>query len=112
MPNIKYGSRDGCAARYTDEEAWVLVDGTWRKSHPIFFLFTGRAPLTKKAYREAFGDVPPLPDNAFDSHRTMVGGTAAPYGTRIMKCGRASGRRARGVRGTRSARSTWFTMSA
>jgi hypothetical protein len=61
-----YSSPNGCAARYTKREAWVLVDGTWRKGDPVFFRLAGSAPLTKREYRKRFGDVPPLPSIAFD----------------------------------------------
>src|SRR5215472_9128891 len=65
MPKpIKYGRHDGHAVRYTHDEAWVLVNGQWRQIEPVFArIKTDR--LTKQAYLDAFGAVPPLPKTAF-----------------------------------------------
>ena len=43
-PKIRYGSYDGCAVRYTHDEAWAFVDGEWREIEPVFV-----ARLTRQA---------------------------------------------------------------
>jgi len=61
----RYASYDGHALRYTYHDAWVLVDGEWRQIETAFAII-GRERLTKQAYRETFGPVPPLPKIAFN----------------------------------------------
>src|SRR5262252_10169763 len=43
-PKIRYGRYDGCAVRYTHDEAWAFVDGEWREIEPVFV-----ARLTRQA---------------------------------------------------------------
>ena len=50
--------------RYTHDEAWMLVDGAWRETEPVFVRIKAKR-LTKQAYLDAFGRVPPLPSHAF-----------------------------------------------
>jgi hypothetical protein len=61
-----YGRWDGCAVRYTHDEAWVLVNGQWRQIEPVFARIRADR-LTRQAFRETFGRVPPLPRDAFSS---------------------------------------------
>jgi hypothetical protein len=63
-PKIEYGCWDDCAVRYTHDEAWVLVNGQWRQIEPVFARIKADR-LTKQAYLDAFGAVPPLPKTAF-----------------------------------------------
>jgi hypothetical protein len=71
MKTARYCSYGGHPARYDDREAWVLdANGAWYETHPVFVRY--RASLTKEAYRKAFGDVPPLPDSAFDPERKLI----------------------------------------
>ena len=63
-PKIEYGCWDDCAVRYTHDEAWVLVNGQWRQIEPVFARIKAKR-LTKQAYFDAFGPVPPLPKTAF-----------------------------------------------
>jgi hypothetical protein len=67
-PKIRYGRYHGCAVRYTDDEAWMLVDGAWREHEPVFVRIKADR-LTRRAYLETFGRVPPLPRAAFDPCR-------------------------------------------
>ena len=67
MRKSNYGSYDGHPVRWTDDEAWMFVDGAWRAIEPVFARIKARAGLTRRAYRETFGPVPPLPSDAFSS---------------------------------------------
>ena len=63
----KYGSYDGHAVRYADDEAWLLVDGKkWVQIEPVFARIKADR-LTRQAFRETFGRVPPLPSDSFSS---------------------------------------------
>jgi len=62
---IRYGRLDGHAVRYTYNEAWVLVDGAWHETESIFVIIKAER-LTREAYLETFGHLPPLPKTAFD----------------------------------------------
>jgi len=63
--NIRYGSFKGRATQYTYNEAWVFVDGVWHETESVFVLL-GATRLTREAYLETFGHLPPLPKTAFD----------------------------------------------
>jgi hypothetical protein len=58
----KYGRYDGDAVRFTDDEAWVLVNGTWHEMNPADAVFEA-ALLTEQAFHRK--QVPPLPPAAF-----------------------------------------------
>ena len=48
MTTPEYGSYDGYAVCWTDDEAWILVDGTWRRTEPVFVrIKAARARLNK-----------------------------------------------------------------
>jgi hypothetical protein len=67
MADIKYGSFEGYPVRFTDYEAWELVDGKWRKFGAPGEILTGAAVLTPAAFTAEFGEVPPLPAAAFQA---------------------------------------------
>lgn len=60
----KYGIFETFAARWTDHEAWCLIDGVW-KSFPPGEVITSASMLTEAEYTETFGKVPNLPSSAF-----------------------------------------------
>jgi len=61
---IKFGMLDGNAVRFTDFEAWWLVDGNWCPISPTDVLLN--APVLSEArFIELFPQVPRLPNNAF-----------------------------------------------
>jgi hypothetical protein len=59
---------DGNAVRFTDLEAWWLIDGTWR---PIFLddVLSNAAVMREARFKQLFPNVPLLPKKAFQSHR-------------------------------------------
>ena len=61
-PKIKYGRYDGDAVLFTDDEAWVLVNGTWHEMNPADAVFEA-ALLSEQAYLRQ--NLPPLPNAAF-----------------------------------------------
>ena len=72
MSKPEYGSYDGHAVRYTDDEAWLLVDGKkWVQIEPVFAVIHADR-LTKQAYLRTFGPVPPLPKTAFHYTRART----------------------------------------
>ena len=71
------GSYDGHAVRYTYHDAWVLVDGEWRQIESVFAIIKAKR-LTRQAYRETFGPLPPLPKIAF--HDPPVRARPPSYG--------------------------------
>jgi hypothetical protein len=71
-PEIKYGFYDWCPVRFTDgwdHEIWVCFKGKWRRevSRLTQLICDDIGVLTEAAYRKRFGDVPPLPPEAFRS---------------------------------------------
>ena len=58
VPN--YGAHEGYPVRFTDDEAWMCVDGKWLPTNPGEILFTAHW-----LFHEEFGELPPLPDAAF-----------------------------------------------
>ena len=60
----KYGSYEGKPVRFTDYEAWVFVKNTWQKTSPPEVLMTA-AVMDESAYHKVFGDLPPVPSEAF-----------------------------------------------
>jgi hypothetical protein len=76
---IRFGAFEGYPVRFTDTEAWELVDGVWHPSpsepYVVDILF-GAHSLDEETFREEFGDVPPLPPTAF-KRPASAAGTAA-----------------------------------
>ena len=63
---IKYGSLEGHPVRFSDDEAWVFAKNAWHPANSAEALHGARV-MDEDAYRVLFGDVPPLPSNAFHS---------------------------------------------
>jgi hypothetical protein len=59
-----YGAFEANPARFTDEEAWVLVHNTWREIGAYEVRF-GAAVLSKEKYEKTYGTLPALPKRAF-----------------------------------------------
>jgi len=69
---IKFGMLDGNAVRFTDLEAWWLVDGAWRPISPADVLLN--APVLSEArFNELFPQIPRLPNDAFQSANGHAG---------------------------------------
>jgi hypothetical protein len=69
---IKFGKLDGNAVRFTDLEAWWLVDGAWRPISPADVLLN--APVLSEArFNELFPEVPRLPNDAFQPANGQAG---------------------------------------
>jgi len=67
--DIKFGMLDGNAVRFTNLEAWWLVDGTWRHISPDEVL-SNAAVMREARFNQLFPHVPLLPKKAFQSrHR-------------------------------------------
>ena len=62
----RYGIFELYATRYTDYEAWVLIDNDWCKFKPGEVRANVR-PLNAATFTETFGKVPDLPSEAFKS---------------------------------------------
>lgn len=62
--DIKFGMLDGNAVRFTNLEAWWLVDGAWR---PISLdeVLLNAAVMREARFNQVFPKVPRLPSNAF-----------------------------------------------
>jgi hypothetical protein len=63
---IKFGMLDGNAVRFTNLEAWWLVDGAWRPISPDEVLLNA-AVMREARFNQLFPNVPGLPSNAFKS---------------------------------------------
>jgi len=63
---IKFGMLDGNAVRFTNLEAWWLVDGAWRSISPGEVLLNA-AVLREARFNQLFPQVPRLPSDAFKS---------------------------------------------
>lgn len=61
---IKFGMLDGKPVRFTESEAWWLVDGTWRRSSSDEVV-PNVVEMRKARFDHLFPRVPPLPSNAF-----------------------------------------------
>jgi phasin len=61
---IKFGILDGNAVRFTNLEAWWLVDGAWRPISPGEVLLNA-AVMREARFNQLFPQVPRLPSNAF-----------------------------------------------
>ena len=64
--DIKFGMLDGNAVRFTNLEAWWLVDGAWRPISPDEVLLNA-AVMREARFNQLFPKVPGLPSNAFKS---------------------------------------------
>jgi len=64
--DIKFGSLDGSPVRFTNHEAWWLVDGAWRPIPPGKVL-ANAAVMREVRFKERFPQVPLLPKKAFYS---------------------------------------------
>jgi hypothetical protein len=62
----EYAAYDGYPCRFSDYEAWMLVDGKWQRIDTTAVV-TEAAVLTEQGYLKTFGVVPPLPSTAFRS---------------------------------------------
>jgi hypothetical protein len=62
----KFGMLDGNAVRFTNLEAWWLVDGAWRPVSPAE-VHSNAAVMREARFKEVFPQVPILPRNAFQS---------------------------------------------
>jgi Phasin protein len=65
---VKFGMLDGNAVRFSDFEAWWLVDGTWRPISPGEVL-SNAAVMREARFNEVFPQLPVLPRKAFQSDR-------------------------------------------
>jgi phasin len=61
---IKFGILDGNAVRFTNLEAWWLVDGSWRPISAGEVLLNA-AVMREARFNQLFPEVPRLPSNAF-----------------------------------------------
>ena len=64
--SVKFGMLDGNAVRFTNFEAWWLVDGAWRPISPGEVL-SNAAVMREARFKEVFPEVPILPRKAFQS---------------------------------------------
>jgi hypothetical protein len=62
--DIKFGMLDGNAVRFTNFEAWWLVDGNWRPVSPDEVL-ANAAVMREARFKQLFPRVPLLPKKAF-----------------------------------------------
>jgi hypothetical protein len=62
--DIKFGALDGNPVRFTNHEAWWLVDGAWRAIPPGEVL-SDAAVMREVRFKERFPHVPLLPKKAF-----------------------------------------------
>jgi phasin len=63
---IKFAMLDGNAVRFTNLEAWWLVDGAWHPISPDEVLLNA-AVMREARFNQLFPQVPRLPRNAFQS---------------------------------------------
>jgi hypothetical protein len=68
LRGVKFGMLDGNPVRFTNFEAWWLVDGAWR---PICLgeVLSNAAVMREARFKEVFPQVPILPQKAFQSDR-------------------------------------------
>jgi outer membrane biosynthesis protein TonB len=62
--HIQFGMLDGNPVRFTDQEAWSLVEGSW-KQIPLAEVLDDAVVLSETRYSGMFGDPPALPRAAF-----------------------------------------------
>ena len=63
---VKFGMLDGNAVRFTNLEAWWLVDGAWQPISPDEVL-SSAAVMREAKFKQRFPQVPVLPRKAFHS---------------------------------------------
>jgi Phasin protein len=63
---VNFGMLDGNAVRFTNREAWWLVDGAWRPISPDE-VFSNAAVMREARFKQLFPRVPVLPRKAFHS---------------------------------------------
>ena len=68
LRGVKFGMLDGNAVRFTNFEAWWLVDGAWRPISPGEVL-SNAAVMREARFKEVFPQVPILPRKAFQPDR-------------------------------------------
>jgi hypothetical protein len=59
----EYGAHEGHPVRFTDDEAWIYVNGRWRRWAGLAEIIL----LDEHTYRAEFGDLPAMPKAAFQS---------------------------------------------
>jgi hypothetical protein len=62
--HIQFGMLDENPVRFTDQEAWSLVEGVW-KQIPLAEVLDNAVVLSETRYSGMFGDLPALPGTAF-----------------------------------------------
>jgi hypothetical protein len=62
----RYGAFESNPARFTDEEAWVFDGRDWKQFNPAEVQMHA-ALLTEATYQREFGELPPLPPEAFSA---------------------------------------------
>ena len=69
MMTPKFGAFEGYPARFDTEawEAWEYSGGKWRRWGNPAEVVCNAHLLDERRYRDEFGDVPPLPKEAFQS---------------------------------------------
>jgi hypothetical protein len=65
--DVKFGMLDGNAVRFTNFEAWWLVDGAWRSISPDE-ANSNAAVMREARFQQLFPQVPILPRKAFQSN--------------------------------------------
>jgi hypothetical protein len=65
---VKFGMLDGNAVRFSNFEAWWLVDGVWRPISPGEVL-SNAAVMREARFKQVFPQVPVLPRKAFQPDR-------------------------------------------
>jgi transposase-like protein len=66
--DIRFGMLDGNAVRFTNLEAWWLVDGTWRRISSDEVL-SNAAVMREARFKQFFPHIPLLPEDAFQSRQ-------------------------------------------
>jgi hypothetical protein len=67
---------DGNAVRFTNSEAWWLIEGTWRPISSAEVL-ANAAVMREERYRQLFPKVPRLPGSAFRSDHPVDATTSS-----------------------------------
>jgi hypothetical protein len=62
------GVWDGRPVFYTHREAWVFALDSWVRVESVEVSLDGQ-PLSEKAFAARFPNLPPLPEEAFQSYR-------------------------------------------
>ena len=73
---VKFGMLDGNAVRFSNFEAWWLVDGAWRPISPGEVL-SNAAVMREARFKEVFPQVPILPRKARDIRASTVAASSA-----------------------------------